>query len=348
MKAGNNISMNIIWTAGSLVLTRCFQVYSDAQRQKSQMQHEISSQLYDKMQDSQEGVEEELDGLCEEFLVREFDHRIDFQVQDSLPRLERWGLVVRNDQDKVQAMPMDSAIEALSFAWAIAYRSLGEPAAAGVCTADLLTGRGSTFGAEFDTFRENQAAIIAALAGSKKGMFSKAKDKMSFKRSSSSREAFAAAAYKPRPDAAAAAAPGERSSGSMAAAAAAALAAVNEGEEDAAARIDAALEGAPAPLAVTGAPLAAAAVEDAPTPRASGGSLSASASPAAASPSPLGGGRASGDFCSRRSAGSGSVAGGSSVHDGDEGASGAAHSSGGGKLKKPLALFKRLGKGGAK
>lgn len=42
--------------------------------------------------------EEELDRLCEEFLVKDFDHRIDFQVEDSLPRLERWGLVTRTEQ----------------------------------------------------------------------------------------------------------------------------------------------------------------------------------------------------------------------------------------------------------
>lgn len=37
----------------------------------------------------------ELDDACEDFLVAEFDHRIDFQVEDALPRLERWGLVSR-------------------------------------------------------------------------------------------------------------------------------------------------------------------------------------------------------------------------------------------------------------
>ena len=48
--------MNLVWTAASLVATRCFQVYSQAQTQKSEMQHEMSAQLYDRMQDSQEGV----------------------------------------------------------------------------------------------------------------------------------------------------------------------------------------------------------------------------------------------------------------------------------------------------
>jgi hypothetical protein len=48
--------MNIVWTSASLVATRCFQVYTQAQTQKSQMEHDMSAQLYDKMQDSQEGV----------------------------------------------------------------------------------------------------------------------------------------------------------------------------------------------------------------------------------------------------------------------------------------------------
>jgi hypothetical protein len=48
--------MNIVWTSASLVGGRCFQVYSQAQTQKSQMQQEMSATLYDKMQDSQEGV----------------------------------------------------------------------------------------------------------------------------------------------------------------------------------------------------------------------------------------------------------------------------------------------------
>jgi hypothetical protein len=48
--------MNLMWTAASLVGGRCFQVYSDAQTEKAQLQQLMSAQLYDKMQDSQEGV----------------------------------------------------------------------------------------------------------------------------------------------------------------------------------------------------------------------------------------------------------------------------------------------------
>lgn len=55
-QAGKDISMNVIWTAASLVLTRLFQVYSQAQTQKAQLQQDMGSELYDRMNDSQEGV----------------------------------------------------------------------------------------------------------------------------------------------------------------------------------------------------------------------------------------------------------------------------------------------------
>jgi hypothetical protein len=48
--------MNIVWTAASLVLTRCFTVYNTAQTQRTMLQQQMTSALYDKMQDSQEGV----------------------------------------------------------------------------------------------------------------------------------------------------------------------------------------------------------------------------------------------------------------------------------------------------
>jgi uncharacterized membrane protein len=55
-QAGKDINMNIVWTAASLVLTRCFTVYNTAQTQRTMMQQQMTSALYDKMQDSQEGV----------------------------------------------------------------------------------------------------------------------------------------------------------------------------------------------------------------------------------------------------------------------------------------------------
>ena len=198
---GEKINMNVLWTAASLVLTRCFQVYTNAQNQKMAMSQKISSALYDKMQDSQEGVvsvimevrvlaclrecvslggveavcecvlcpalqpkhnpttnnnptttnttqqpqpkqtknkktkdmadqqlkqmllaymvliikgramdEDALDDACETFLVKDFDHRIDFQISDALPRLLGWGLVREVGGGKLEPAPMDEAI----------------------------------------------------------------------------------------------------------------------------------------------------------------------------------------------------------------------------------------------
>jgi hypothetical protein len=56
LQAGKDINMNIVWTAASLVLTRCFTVYNTAQTQRTMLQQQMTSALYDKMQDSQEGV----------------------------------------------------------------------------------------------------------------------------------------------------------------------------------------------------------------------------------------------------------------------------------------------------
>jgi hypothetical protein len=41
---------------------------------------------------------DELDEQAEDFLVKEFDQGIDYQVEEALPRLERWGLVTRDEQ----------------------------------------------------------------------------------------------------------------------------------------------------------------------------------------------------------------------------------------------------------
>jgi hypothetical protein len=56
VQAGKDMNMNIVWTAASLVLTRCFTVYTTAQTQRTMLQQQMTSALYDKMQDSQEGV----------------------------------------------------------------------------------------------------------------------------------------------------------------------------------------------------------------------------------------------------------------------------------------------------
>lgn len=268
--------------------------------------------------------------------MRDFDHRIDFQIADSLPRLERWGLVVRNDQGKLAALPIEEAIQALSFAWAVAYRSIGGSVTAGVPTANLLMGLSSTFGPELDAYRQGRAAVLqAAAAGEKKGVFGRVK--VPFNRSTSRAAATAAAM--------AAAAPGAGSEGqqpSMAAAAAAALAALEESpsaEEAELAAPAAAAAAATAPSAPLASAFAAAA------PPAPGAATPGGSSPSASASGPAAfGGRASpaasADALGRRpSMSAGSAASGSLAEEGGSG-----HGSGGGAKPKKPSLFKRIGK----
>jgi len=181
----------------------------------------MAAQLYDKMQDSQEGVvtaimdemaeqqlkqmlmayvvlvvkqrgvtTDELDDACEDMLARDFDHRIDFQINDALPRLESWGLVTRAGTGadafgaaggvgsgassnaagpvKLRAMPMETAVAVLSAAWASAYEALGSAAGGGASsgggaaassveeasTTDLITGKASSFATRISAARE--------------------------------------------------------------------------------------------------------------------------------------------------------------------------------------------------
>lgn len=65
-------------------------------------------------------------------------------------------------QGKLSAIPMPEAIDTLAHAWSVAYKALGGGGAAGISTADLLTGRGSTFGAGIDNYRQSRAAASAA------------------------------------------------------------------------------------------------------------------------------------------------------------------------------------------
>lgn len=43
-------------------------------------------------------LHEDLDNACEDFLYKEFDHPIDYDLKAALPRLQRWGLVRENPQ----------------------------------------------------------------------------------------------------------------------------------------------------------------------------------------------------------------------------------------------------------
>lgn len=41
---------------------------------------------------------DDLDNACEDFLSKEFDHPIDYDLEAALPRLKRWGLLRENAQ----------------------------------------------------------------------------------------------------------------------------------------------------------------------------------------------------------------------------------------------------------
>lgn len=202
-----NINMNILWTAASLVLTRCFAVYTQAQTQRTMMQQEMTSSLYDKMQDSQEGVisviteelsdqqlkqmllaymvlimkgrpmlEQDLDDACEDFLLKEFEHPIDYDLDAALPRLQTWGLIKKNHQGKLEALPMPEAIELLQGAWSTAYKEVGKQGEEKVPTIDMVTGTWSVFGEGIKNNRQQQqhkAEQAAAEANKKSGFVGK-------------------------------------------------------------------------------------------------------------------------------------------------------------------------------
>lgn len=43
-------------------------------------------------------LQDDLDNACEDFLYKEFNHPIDYDIAAALPRLKRWGLVRTNQQ----------------------------------------------------------------------------------------------------------------------------------------------------------------------------------------------------------------------------------------------------------
>jgi hypothetical protein len=55
-------------------------------------------------------LHEDLDNTCEDFLYKEFDHPIDYDLDAALPRLKRWGLLRENTQvwccDSGSAIPV--------------------------------------------------------------------------------------------------------------------------------------------------------------------------------------------------------------------------------------------------
>ena len=65
-------------------------------------------------------VQDELDEICEEYLEDRFDVKIDFAIEDSLPRLLRDGLVEPGadaDDPRIKAVSLEVAHERLLAKW---------------------------------------------------------------------------------------------------------------------------------------------------------------------------------------------------------------------------------------
>jgi hypothetical protein len=76
-------------------------------------------------------TEEELDVKCEDWLEENFGIKLDFAVEDALPRLLEWGLVT-SSQDKSRGLiynsiPFKEARQKLIRKWSEAYQALGKP-----------------------------------------------------------------------------------------------------------------------------------------------------------------------------------------------------------------------------
>lgn len=82
----------------------------------------------------------DLDNACEDFLMKEFEHPIDYDLDAALPRLKTWGLVKENSQGKLEALPMSEAISILEQAWSVAYKEVGKEGEDKVPTIDMITG----------------------------------------------------------------------------------------------------------------------------------------------------------------------------------------------------------------
>ena len=123
-----NLEYAVIGSALMLILGRCAQVYTALQRQRAELTTQIAKLLYAKAKDSQEGAlfsvldemasqyfkeviltysqlltrrglisVQGLDEECESFLEENFNLRIDFDLEGSLRRLEREGLIYFDD-----------------------------------------------------------------------------------------------------------------------------------------------------------------------------------------------------------------------------------------------------------
>lgn len=139
------------------------QMYSSMQAELSECTQEMNNLQYDKTDDAQEGVVsmlledmaeqqlketviayillhlggedgglklDELDRRCEDWLEEHFSLKVDFAVEDALPRLLEWRLLTqqrRNGEVIYNAVPVSQAHDVLVQRWSRAFEALGKP-----------------------------------------------------------------------------------------------------------------------------------------------------------------------------------------------------------------------------
>ncbi|KAK9804732.1 hypothetical protein WJX72_002789 [[Myrmecia] bisecta] len=142
------IDMRVVMGVLSVVLTRAFTVYNQAQIAKQLLVDQMTERLYEKTLDSQEGViymlldqmasqhikevllaytllllnggplsQAALDEACERYLDSAYGLRLDFAIEHSLPRLLADGLVKQDGQGLLSAVPLAEAVRLLRGKW---------------------------------------------------------------------------------------------------------------------------------------------------------------------------------------------------------------------------------------
>ncbi|DBA68162.1 TPA: hypothetical protein ACH3X2_013916 [Trebouxia sp. C0005] len=144
----SKINLSVLASLSSIAAARAAQVWSRAQLTRQQMQDAMTSGLYEKTADSQEGVlhtvlnqmsdqhtkevilayavllirgepvtQEALDKRCEIWLDRVFGLKLDFAIENSLPVCLEDGVITRDNQGTLTPLNPTKALAALKHKW---------------------------------------------------------------------------------------------------------------------------------------------------------------------------------------------------------------------------------------
>ncbi|KAK9827868.1 hypothetical protein WJX74_006810 [Apatococcus lobatus] len=153
MLCSSRLDRSLVISVLGTIFGRAFQVYTTAQYQKQRTVDSMTERLYEKTQDAQVGVlyrilnqmaeqhikqhvmayfilliggqgftEQELDQKCEMYLERHFRCKLDFALENTLPSLMKDGLIRRDHQGRLQAVPMNEGIKHLTQKWTTLFR----------------------------------------------------------------------------------------------------------------------------------------------------------------------------------------------------------------------------------